>query len=202
MTSGQDEVPELPRRQIVLLTIALEGGLALIAWFFAWVLGIRLWGALDFSVGAVVLGMVLSLPVAAVVIAWTEGRWKGFDRIRRDFDLVIRLFKRCTALDLFVIGMAAGIGEEALFRGVMQPYLGEFMHPLAALACTSVVFGLVHPVSRDYIVFAALMGLYLGILQLWLDNLLVPMVVHGFYDFVALYYGVRFYDGSKIDSAD
>jgi hypothetical protein len=61
----------------------------------------------------------------------------------------------------------------------------------AAILIAGVVFGLVHWITRAYALYATLMGVYLGVLFVWFDNLLVPMIVHGVYDFVALIWVTR-----------
>ena len=79
-----------------------------------------------------------------------------------------------------------GIGEEALFRGLVQGYLEARMGPGTALLLASALFGLVHPLTRAYVVLAAIFGCYLGWLWLITENLMAPVVAHGLYDFLAL----------------
>jgi membrane protease YdiL (CAAX protease family) len=78
------------------------------------------------------------------------------------------------------------MGEELLFRGVVQNISQEWLGPLGGLALASVLFGLVHPLTRAYFVAASVIGVYLGWLWLATDNLLVPIIAHGLYDFVIL----------------
>jgi membrane protease YdiL (CAAX protease family) len=59
------------------------------------------------------------------------------------------------------------------------------------VAVTSVVFGLAHLITPLYGVLAALVSVYLGWLFLEYENLVVPMVTHAMYDFVALVYLAR-----------
>ncbi len=75
---------------------------------------------------------------------------------------------------LIIMAMGAGVGEEIIFRGILQPYLGVWG--------TAVLFGLAHPLSPSYTVYAALAGLVLGYLALWTHALLAPMVCHAMYD--------------------
>jgi hypothetical protein len=89
------------------------------------------------------------------------------------------------AVVALVAGLA-GLGEEALFRGVVQTALLEKVPPWAAVTVTAVLFGLAHFLSLTYAVLAALVGGYLGWLHLASGNLLVPVVAHALYDFVAL----------------
>jgi membrane protease YdiL (CAAX protease family) len=85
-----------------------------------------------------------------------------------------------------ILGLAAGIGEELLFRGVLQYQLSESLDSSAALAISSIIFGLLHAVTPLYALLATLASLYFGWLYLMSDNLVVPIATHAFYDFVAL----------------
>jgi membrane protease YdiL (CAAX protease family) len=91
-------------------------------------------------------------------------------------------------VDLFGISVLAGVGEEALFRGLVQDTLAAWMPLGVALALASLLFGLLHAVTPTYAVLATLMGAYLGGLYLWTGGLLAPMVTHGVYDFAVLLY--------------
>jgi membrane protease YdiL (CAAX protease family) len=90
-----------------------------------------------------------------------------------------------------LIALLAGFGEEWLFRGVLQKLAETSLHPWAALLVVSVLFGLLHCITPAYSVLATLMALYLGWLALVYENLLVVIVNHAFYDFVALVYLLR-----------
>ena len=85
-----------------------------------------------------------------------------------------------------LLALAAGICEEGLFRGVLQTALADLAGPTAALVTVSLLFGFLHPVSPAYVMLAALLGAYLGGLLIVTGNLLVPMIVHAAYDFVAI----------------
>jgi len=70
-------------------------------------------------------------------------------------------------LQLLVISALAGIGEEALFRGVVQAAIGQWSGlPWLGLLVASVLFGLAHMITATYAVVAALIGAYLGWLLL------------------------------------
>ena len=83
---------------------------------------------------------------------------------------------------MLLLAGAAGVGEEALFRGVLQPALGPY-----GLWISSLLFGVLHALTYTYFLLAALLGLYLGWLFERTDNLLVPVIVHALYDAVALW---------------
>jgi membrane protease YdiL (CAAX protease family) len=55
-----------------------------------------------------------------------------------------------------------------------------------ALAVTSGLFGLLHPITPAYIVMAGLLGAYLGAVWIVTGNLLTVIVAHALYDFLAL----------------
>jgi len=83
----------------------------------------------------------------------------------------------CRWYDLLLLAGVAGIGEEVLFRGVLQPWLG--------MLWSNVLFGLAHSVSPLYALLAAGMGAYLGWLLEATGDILAPIVCHALYDFLA-----------------
>jgi hypothetical protein len=108
---------------------------------------------------------------------------------------VIPLFHGCPVWELAGIAAFAGFGEELLFRGLIQNWLGGLLPGeignYVGLIVTSILFGLLHWLTASYAVLATSVGLYLGALWLATGNLLVPAVVHTLYDFWALVYLVR-----------
>ena len=92
------------------------------------------------------------------------------------------------------LGVAAGIGEEWLFRGFFQvELLNLFTDNVSnaswlAVVASSLVFGALHTVTPLYAALATLASLYFGFLYVWTDNLAVPMICHSLYDIAALYY--------------
>ena len=96
-------------------------------------------------------------------------------------------FKPLTALGTSImLGAAAGIGEEMLFRGVMQGELSTKFGDNIALILSSIVFGLGHAVTPFYTLLATLASLFFGSLYINYDNLAIPIVCHGLYDVGAL----------------
>jgi CAAX protease family protein len=92
---------------------------------------------------------------------------------------------------LAFLSILAGAAEEILFRGVVQVGLGRVLPDGVALTVTSALFGLAHFLTPTYALLAAVAGIYLGALFLIQGNLLVPIVTHAVYDFVALSFLVR-----------
>ena len=82
-----------------------------------------------------------------------------------------------------------------MFRGALQAGLLRVIGTGPALLVASVAFGLAHPVSKEYITSATVIGLLLGGLFIATNNLLAPIVAHGVYDFCALVWFLRFHRG-------
>ena len=87
-----------------------------------------------------------------------------------------------------MVALLAGVGEELLFRGVIQSKLVEWTSPVIGVVLASLVFGAAHALSRLYFVLATLIGLYLGWLVERYGELVTPMIAHSLYDFLALVY--------------
>lgn len=89
-------------------------------------------------------------------------------------DLAPRLVDSASRRDLLLVSLFSGMGEEALFRGAVQPEFG--------IVVASIVFGLVHiGPDRRYLVWTAwalLAGFLFGALYIVTGGLLAPVVAH------------------------
>lgn len=94
---------------------------------------------------------------------------------------------RVTFAELVVVSLFAGIGEELLFRGFLQSWLGTY-GLLVALVVPNLLFGLLHWISRGYAICTFCIGLYFSCLLHFADsvNLATLMIAHSLYDLVAL----------------
>ncbi len=76
-----------------------------------------------------------------------------------------------------IIGLMPGIGEELLFRGVIQRSFLRSMKPPAAILLTSVLFALLH-IEPATVALAFVLGLWFGALA-WRTGSVIPgMVLH------------------------
>ena len=99
-----------------------------------------------------------------------------------------------------LIALSAGVGEEMLFRGVLQSSLEAWLGVRWGLLLASVLFGLLHPISFPYILVTMVVGFYLGGAFLLAGNLLTVMVTHALYDFALMAYLLKFhYRGGPIN---
>jgi membrane protease YdiL (CAAX protease family) len=141
---------------------------------------------------------VLATPPLLLALRWILARPSG--KLRDLVDLAVDqlgpLFVHCALAELALIAAFAGIGEELLFRGVLQSGLTRLIQSVPALLAASILFGLAHAVTSTYAVVAGLMGLYLGLLFVIQGSLVAPVLTHALYDFVALILVVRLHRAS------
>ena len=143
--------------------------------------------SLRLDVAGVVAGGVAALPMLAL-LAWCLRT--SYRPMRRLVALVEERLgphlANASAGGIVLLAGLAGLGEELLFRGVIQVGLAERFPGWFALGVASLLFGLGHWLSASYAALAGLIGLYLGVVFLVAGNLLAPIVAHAVYDVVAL----------------
>ena len=194
-----EPLPEV--RHIVLLAVVFEGGLALLALGLGWLCDY--WPLQTFPRTAeqissgVWIGILATLPMLlglVLINCYPVGPLADLKQVVDE--MLVPLFRNVSLVGLVVIAVMAGVGEEMLFRGLLQGGLADALRDRmgqqaavwTALAAASLVFGLMHPITKLYALLCVLLGLYLGWLWIVTDNLLVPIVAHGLYDLVALIY--------------
>ena len=73
----------------------------------------------------------------------------------------------------------------------LKTLVAEHTASTTSLVIASLLFGLMHPITRTYAVICMLVGLYLGGIWMFTNNLFVPIFIHALYDFLALVYLLR-----------
>jgi membrane protease YdiL (CAAX protease family) len=141
------------------LAVAGEAGLALLALALGRVLDVSPLSGLDPGRRSFLWG-VLATPPLVIALIWVLKRPAG--RLRRLVDFVVgelgpALAGR-SAAELALLAGLAGLGEELLFRGVIQAGLARLVPNPLALLSASVLFGLAHFATPTYAVVAGLMG--------------------------------------------
>lgn len=175
------------------MAVIVEGGLAVLAVLLAWLFQVTLreqfaeWGRpLALAVGR---GIVATLPMLCVFGALVHTKNAELRRLREHVEWMVReMFPRGSMAQFALVALLAGVGEELLFRGVLQTKLIGWTTPLVGLWLASLLFGLAHALSRLYFAFAVAVGLFLGWLAFQFGDLVAPMIAHAVYDFVALVY--------------
>jgi membrane protease YdiL (CAAX protease family) len=181
-----------PPRLGLIAGVLFEALLVGLAFGFGAMFGIRPLETLRFDPTAAALGVAATVPLLALFLVFLKSRAKPFVKIRAQLDAhLLPIFRAASIVDLFSISAIAGIGEELLFRGVVQVAVGAYAGPVAGLVVGAVLFGLAHSITKTYTVVAALLGVWLGGLWLFTGDLVAPIVAHALYDFVALLLYVR-----------
>lgn len=172
----------------------VQGGLLLVTLALAWVWGIDPWVNAQWEWRLLGEGFLATLPlliIFAVTFRWPVGPLRQIKQFL--LNSVGPAVAECHWLELLVVSLLAGLGEELLFRSVLQ---SELVWPSreAGWLFSSVLFALAHAVSALYAIFAGAISLYLG----WLydasstfttgpaPSLWRVVIVHTLYDFVVL----------------
>lgn len=175
---------------------AFEASLVLVAYAIGWKAEVDPLADLRFDPAAVGWGLLGTVPLCLVFLLSYRLPFENMQAIK---NLLVErlgpLLYACGWLDLLYLGLLAGITEEILFRGLLQPLLEAHWGWLAGLLASNLVFALAHFVTPLYALLAGLTGLYLG---LALDfgagrNLLTPVFIHALYDFLAFLALARIY---------
>ncbi len=89
-------------------------------------------------------------------------------------------------LSIVVISLAPALGEELVFRGIIQKTLyGLFRYKWISVWVTALIFGVFH-FQFDKLLPLFALGAVLGLLFLWTKNLWVPILAHAFINGIQL----------------
>ncbi len=183
-------------QHFALTAAAFEGGLVAVAIVLGWLLGQPPLETFRPDLRGAAWGIAATLPLAGLFWICFNAPLRPMQDIARFLEqTLVPLFRDCNLTQLAIIAALAGVGEEMLFRGVVQAAVArEIGGPHGVwfgLLIASMLFGLLHSVTPTYALLAGLISLYLGGLWLACGNLLAPMTAHGLYDFLGLVYLVR-----------
>ena len=176
-----------------------EAALILVAVVLGWLSGINPFATLHYSESAIFYGILGTIPLFFLYLLLDQVSLDAVVSIRRFLlETLGPALHRCHLADLFILAAIAGISEEILFRGVIQPWMESSWGITAGLIGSNILFGLVHSITPLYTVLATLVGIYLGMaLDFGGDrNLLIPIIIHGLYDFLAFLALMRSYRAS------
>jgi membrane protease YdiL (CAAX protease family) len=181
------------RSKFLRLAAVFEGGLVFVALALGLLFQINPF--VDFRIDrtSVFVGIAAALLPFALLVVSDRFRFSALERMKR---IVLQLLGpsliACRWYELVFVAALAGFGEELVFRGVLQRLLERWLDfggsgHIAGLIASNVIFGLLHFLTPTYALLAGLMGIYFGVL---LDStnppsLVVPMVAHGVYDYLA-----------------
>ena len=166
------------------IAIIAEGGALLTALLLASFFAVELFPLTYEPVRDLMIGTAAAVPPFLLFLFSISKAVKNvpfFGSLRKMILTEIKaVFSRCTLIDIIIISLLAGFGEELLFRGLLQAKLG--------IVAASIIFGLFHAVSPAYVIAATIMGFYIGVSYQMSGGLLVPVQIHFVYDLAALVY--------------
>jgi membrane protease YdiL (CAAX protease family) len=124
---------------------------------------------------SVVFGLLVGVISACGTVALGVLLYRLLPSLRRLSDeLAPHLVDGAKRQDLVLVSVFSGIGEEAFFRGALQPEIG--------LVASSLLFGVLHVgPDRRYLVWtlwAVAAGFLFGLLYLWTGGILAPVTAH------------------------
>lgn len=126
------------------------------------------------------LGLGLIITVASSIIYRV---WPAYRQSANQY--LAMVLKPLEWPDLIWLGLLPGLSEELLFRGV---FLSDFGLSWPAIIGSSVFFGVLHYSGKEqwpYVVWASVVGFFLGYSVFVTGNLFVPIVAHILTNFVS-----------------
>ncbi|MDR2705061.1 MAG: CPBP family intramembrane metalloprotease [Planctomycetaceae bacterium] len=193
--------------------VLFEGGLSIVALFIGFLFGLNLWSGAFFDITTVfyILGLTLPLIVCYFVLLWLP-----FECLKTIDRLICELFQqymiRFSIWQIAILSVAAGLGEELLFRSLLQSGVygaiaNEATNPMGlefltdyrlmfVLIFISILFGAAHAVTTTYFFLAFIISIYLGVILILTGNIIIPISIHALYDFLVLVF-IKFRTANK-----
>ena len=167
----------------LLLLLSLQQGLFLAAGAGLWVWsGRSLSELLRFGWNDVLIGLGLAAVLVGLLtalLAFPSLRARMAHEMGRSLFATERPYGWGAIL---LISFAAGIGEEALFRGGIQIFAGGYMPGWVAVAFATLLFTIAHPGSPAFMAFVAGISAILGTAYHLTGSLLAVMLAHALLD--------------------
>ena len=189
----QEPEEDKPGREvIIMLAVFFEAGLAPLSLILGWLFGHPPLQSFVWKAEDALLGVLATVPLVLMFLAMLRWPIGPLSRVKKFCDQeVVPLLDKSSWSEIALVSLSAGVGEEMLFRGVVQASIGSWLGITWGLVLASLLFGLFHPISLTYMIIATILGFYLGLVMIAGGNLLSVMVVHALYDFAALGYLLR-----------
>lgn len=165
-----------------------EASLILVAMVLGWIGNIDPFANIHLTKTSLLYGIIGTIPLFLMFLAMERVQGHSVKQIRQ---FLLRTLgpslERYNWMNLFMLAAVAGISEEILFRGVIQPWIEVSWGLTAGLFISNLLFGIVHSVTPLYSILATLVGLYLAFAMDYQGerNLLTPIIIHTLYDFLA-----------------
>ena len=96
-----------------------------------------------------------------------------------------QLFRNFSWTHIIIVSILAGVGEELLIRGVLQSFLVDSVGAFWGVTVASLVFGLLHFMTKAYVLLTFGLGLLFGLAFHYSGNIILVMIDHTVYDIIA-----------------
>jgi hypothetical protein len=135
---------------------------------------------------ALEIGVGIAAGLTGIALVWMlSDIIPAMQRLREKLVHMIQ-FEDLRLWHALTFGLLAGIPEEILFRGAIQPVTG--------IIFAAVIFGVLHAITPTYMIYAVAAGFVLGIIAAWRGDLWAATAAHFTYDaglFILMAWRVR-----------
>jgi membrane protease YdiL (CAAX protease family) len=184
------------RAEFLSMTALFMTAMAALTWGLSLLAGVPPFSHARLSAVDFVIGLAAAAGLALVFqFAQEERRQAG--------QILGAQLAACRWHDLVLLAAVVGCFEEALFRGVLEQWLGRW-NEWGALVAVNVLFGALHAISWRYALLAGVLGVVMSLLVKFPgdDNLLRPIVAHGAYDLIGFIIIARDHRSERVSNAD
>jgi membrane protease YdiL (CAAX protease family) len=131
--------------------------------------------------------LMVAYPLVAKSSEWNQAfnlpSWMN-DMENQTADLLKKILTMNTigalVVNLIVIAIIPGIGEELIFRGIIQKELQSYLkNPYLAIVCAATIFSALHLQFAGFLP-RFMLGMILGLIYYWTGNLWISIAVHTF----------------------
>lgn len=148
------------------------------------------------------IGVLLGVAFYLIGFFASCTRWTRTSSMNELLATLNQLFQNFTWSQIIVISLLAGIGEEWLIRAVLQSFLVESFGAIIGIIAASLIFGLLHFMTKTYVLLTFLLGSLFGVAFYLTNSLLLVMIAHAVYDIFAFAMIVKFPHVLGLDSAN
>ena len=151
-----DPKPQLSHpEKFINIAFWFEASLIGVAWLTGWFAEINPIANLYFSTEALIDGIMATIPMFILFLLFYQYPVGPLYPIRKNLlDIMGPLLSSCRWYELLSLAAVAGISEEILFRGVLQPWMEAGLGVSVGLILSNVIFGLLHWITATYALIA------------------------------------------------
>jgi membrane protease YdiL (CAAX protease family) len=187
--------PPVSFRQVLpsaLIILALGALLSIFVSSWQWLAGLG-WLVIPY-------GVVLGLAVYLLGFILSCSPWTKTGPMHELLNSLHQLFRNFTWPQIVVVSILAGVGEELLIRAVLQTFLVSTAGPIWGIVGASLIFGLLHFMTKTYVLLTFSLGLLFGLAFYFTDSIVLVMLGHAVYDIAAFAMIVKFPHILGVDS--